>query len=286
MVEENRAQKPLILLITDSSYYPVFFRHHLIDYQTSVRPSSFPLEEIEKITPDYIVIDDQKLKDSILSICLKIREQKSFHHIPLLVISGNLKKPYIKQLIELGVNGVIQEPLDASDLIFQIARAEQYNKVEERLDSIAFSIIEHSSSADLRQRPLLNKNLLEPIYKTIKEKKPLSLLAVAIEFSDSHEFTERQITETIRRVINESSPLLSLGGGKYLLILDQTGLEDATFIAETLRDVIDHTMHITIAIGISSQKKPPYANIHDMIFDAKKALLEAQKKGTSIEIST
>ncbi len=285
MVEENRPQNPLILLITDSSYYPVFFRHHLIDYQTSVIPSSFTIKEIEKISPNYIVIDDQNLKDSILTICLKIGEQKSFHHIPLLVISGNLKKPYLKQLTELGVNGVIQEPLNASDLITQITSAKQYNKVEEKLDSIAFSIIEHSSSADLRQRPLLNKNLLDPIYKTIKEKKTLSLLAVAIEYSDRHEFTERQITETIKRVIKESSPLLSLGGGKYLLVLDQTGLKEATFIAETLRDVIDHTMHITIAIGISSQKKPPYANIHDMIFDAKKALLNAQKKGTSIEIS-
>ena len=126
---------------------------------------------------------------------------------------------------------------------------------------------------------------MDPIYKSLRERKPLSLLAVAIEFNDQHEFTEKQVTETIRRVIHQSHPLFSLGMGKYLLILNETPKLDAIFIGETLRDVITHTMHITVAIGISSQKKPPYANIHDMIRDAKNALLDAQKKGISIEIS-
>ncbi len=285
MVKENYDQNPLILLVTDSAYYPVFFRHYLIGFQISILPSSTSLDEIEKFRPDYLVIDDEKVRESILTICIKIRERKNFHHIPLLIISKNLKKPYLKHLIELGANGIIQEPLDKDDLIAHITKAKEYNQLEERLDTIGHTIAEHASESDLSQKPLFNKNLLDPIYKTLKEKKPLSLLAVAIEHSDSHEFTERQITETIRRILKESSPLLSLGAGKYLLILDQIALPEAVFIAETLRDVIIHTMHIGITIGISSQKKPPYANIHDMIFDAKNALIDAQKKGTFIEIS-
>ncbi len=286
MVAEIEGQKPVILLITDSSYYPIYFRHHLLEFETVVRPSETSISEMEKTKPNIIIIDDSQFADSLITICLKVRQQKNFHRTPLLVISGNLKIPYLKKLTEVGVNGIIQEPLDKEDLIHQIKNASHYNSIEDKIDVISLSITPCFSDNDLRLRPLLNKNLLDPIYKTLKEKRPISLLAVAVEFNDKHEFTERHVTETIRRVIKKSHPLFSLGMGKYLLILDQTPKQDAVFIAETLRDVIIHTMHITISIGISSQKKPPYANIHDMIKDAKNALLDAQKKGTTIEIST
>ena len=282
---EKGNQKLVILLVTDSAYYPIYFRHHLLEFEIVTRRSESTISEMEKTKPNILIIDDEKLTDSLLKICRDIRKGKSFHHTPLFVISRNLKIPYLNKLKVAGVNGIIQEPIVPEELGMQIKNASHQNTIDEKIDAVSQNITNMSLASDLRLRPFLNKNLLDPIYKSLRERKPLSLLAVAIEFNDQHEFTEKQVTETIRRVIHQSHPLFSLGMGKYLLILNETPKLDAIFIGETLRDVITHTMHITVAIGISSQKKPPYANIHDMIRDAKNALLDAQKKGISIEIS-
>ena len=274
-------KKEVMLLVTDSPLYPVFFRHHLTEFETSVMPPPFSLEEAKKRNPQLIILDDQKMREAILTVCAYLKTQKEFHHIPLLVISGNLKIAYLDQLLQAGANGVIREPLDPADLQNTIAQATKYKKAL----AAAFQQVQEPSTAnDLRLKSLLNINALEPIYKTLQEKKPLSFLAIAIEYSDAHEFTDRHITETMRRVVKESDPILSLGHGKYVIILDQTGKSEALFIAETLYDAITHTMHIKMNIGISSQKKPPYVNIHDMIGDAKKALILAEQKGTAIEI--
>ncbi len=284
MIEEKSTQKPLIALITNSSYYKIFFEHYFAEFCLSNLEPLFGYEELEKISPDYIIIDDQSVKDSILEICKNIRKRKRLQFIPLFVISGNLKKPYTKQLIDMGVNHVIQEPLDPTDLLKELKNALSYKNSEKKLDMLGGGITDYSTTTDLRLKSLLNKNSLEPIYKTIHEGGAISLLAVAIEFNDSHEFTEQQITQVIKKVFSEQTPLFPLGRGKYLIILNQTKRAGALFIAETLRDVVTHTLQISIAIGICSQKKPPYANIHDMLKCAKIALEEALKKGTTIEI--
>lgn len=268
-----------LLLITDSSFYPIFFRHHLTDYQIVV---VHPDACMDGVKPNFIVIDDQRVKHSILDLCSHLRN--AFHNVPILVITAQLKKSYATELTNVGVNGFIREPLEKGDLFEQLEKAKHYRVLEEKMDVLADTISEHSTSLDLRQKIVLNKNLLDPIYETLKRQKPLSLIALAVDDSDTHEFTDKHITETIKRIIEKKDPLFSLGHGKYLLILDHTPLREAIFIAETLKDVITHTMHIAVSMGIASQKKPPYANIHDMIGDAKKALLEAQKRGTIIEI--
>jgi CheY-like chemotaxis protein len=284
MVAEKTTQKPLILLITRSSYYSIFFEHHLRDFHISIMEYLLDYDVIEKIKPDYIVIDDQEFKDSISEICRNLRTRKSLQFIPLLVISGNLKMNYSKQLIDAGANHIIQEPLQEKELLEELKVALTYKKSEEKLDRLSHGITDYSTTTDLRLRSLLNKNSLEPIYKTIREKKPISLLAVAVEYSEKHEFTEQQITQVIKKVFIDNSPIFPLGSGKYLIILDRTAKEAALFLAETLRDVIMNTLRISIAIGICSQKKPPYANIHDMLKNAKKALEAAQTKGTIIEV--
>ncbi len=284
MHSEKTGQKKVILLITESPYYPVFFRHHLTNFLISTLPKKTPIEEMEKINPDFIVVDDKELKESIFAICKEIKQRKRLENTPLLVISGALKTEYLQKLIEIGVSQILQEPLDPPALICELEESLRTQRASQKLGNLGRQISDFPSASDIRLRPFFSKNLLAPIIESIKNKKSLSLLAIDVEYNDIHEFTERQITVTIKKVIPNKAPLISLGKGKYLAFLDGANLEEAKFLAETIRDVITNTMHILIAIGISSQKKPAYANIQEMILDAKKALLTAQKKGTSIEI--
>lgn len=283
MVKENHAT---LLLITNSTYYPIFFRHYLPNYYTAVSSASFTFEDLELIKPTCIIIDDQPFKETIFELCIQLRKRKAFQHTPLLIITGKLKRVYIQRLAGAGVNGFIREPLEEQDLVERIQDAEKFQNLGKKLGGVADTALHTPSPQTLgstMQKLFLDKGHLEPFYATIKAGKPISLLAISVEYSDKHEFTEQQITQIIKCVINPVDLLIPLSHGKYVLILNHTPPKEALFIAETLRDVIVHTLHISITIGIASQKKPPYANIHDMIFDAKKALLTAEQKGVSIE---
>ncbi len=284
MNNEKTPTKKVILLITKSPYYPIFFKHHLANFFISTLPQAASFDEMEKVEPDFIVLDDQEIKESIFLICKEIKKRKRLENTPLLVISGTLKNEYLQKLIEIGVSQILQEPLDPPTLIRELEESLLALKANQKLGKLGRQISDFPSPVDMRLRPFFIKNLLTPITESIKNKKSLSLLAIDVEYNEIHEFTERQITLTIKRVVPKETPLLSLGKGKYLAFLNDANLESARFLAETLRAVITNTMHILITIGISSQKKPPYANIGEMIQDAKKALLEAQQKGTSIEI--
>jgi GGDEF domain-containing protein len=200
------------------------------------------------------------------------------------VISGVLKTQYLEKLSQTGVNQIIQEPIDPASLKNDLEELILTCKSEEKLNDLTHKIGDFPSAADIRLRPFFSKNLLAPILLSIKEGKKLSLLAIDIEYNETHEYTERDLTKIIKKIFPEIHPLISLGRGKYLIFLNQMDIQDAKFLGETLRDVITHTLQIGIKIGISSQKKPPYANIREMILAAKMALLEAQKKGTTIEI--
>lgn len=284
MNKEKESSKKVILLISNSPYYPVFFKHYFPNFLICTLPSNSEYIKIEKTEPDLIIIDDQDYKESIFLLCSDLKKRPKFTLTPLVVISAVLKTQYLEKLSQIGVSEIIQEPLNPEALAKQFEELLLTSKSDEKLKNLKYKITDLPSAADIRLRPFFNKNLLAPVMLSLKEKKRVSVLAIDIEYNEVHEYTERHITEVIKKVFPENHPLISLGKGKYILFLNETPVEEAYFLGETLRDVVTNTLHIGIKIGICSQKKPPYANIREMILAAKMALLEAQKKRTSIEI--
>ena len=277
-------QKPVVLLVSQQLSAIAWVRRALGSsvYLLEADDLDEALGFLTQTTVDVTIIDGSLEKP--FEISSEIKQKLLKRTAPILLITGKLKRAYIQRLAAAGANGFIREPLEEQDLIERIQEAEKFQTLGKKLEEVADTALHTpSKTGDITQKLFLDKSLLEPFYATIKMGKPISLLAIAIEYSDKHEFTEQQITQIINRIINPSDLLIPLSHGKYALILNHTQPKEALFLAETLRDVITHTLHISIAIGITSQKKPPYANIHDMIFDAKKALLTAEQKGISIE---
>lgn len=284
MNNEKEHLKKALLLLTDSAYYPIFFKLHFPNFLICTLPTNSEILKIEKTEPDAIIIDDKTCKESIFTLCNELKNAPKLKQKPLLVISNALKTHYLETLSEKGVHQIIQEPIDAKLLKIDIEKLFHPSSIEMKLNYLSSKITDFPEAEDIRLRPFFNKNLLAPFMIALNEKKRASILAIDIDYNEIHEYTERDLTKVIKKVFPKNTPLISLGRGKYLIFLNDANLETAYFLGETLRDVVINTLHIGIKIGITSQKKPPYANIREMILAAKMALLEAQKKGTSLEI--
>lgn len=283
-----------IILISDMTFYPIFFHQKLSDlyHIYSLSAKEFKVEEIENIPANLIIIDDAEIKDHIVNLCLELRQRKEFHTVPIIIISGDLKKSYINRLVGAGANDFFREPLEEEEIIPKLRNVEHYQEIERKMDSLAGTATKlNSESSDLRKHLMIDRHLFDPICQSVKEGGYVTLLLCAVdqEFALDDHLVE-ETTRLIKQSIRTKDLVISLGKGKYLVAFNNTPLKSGFPLAETIRDSVSSNqfekdgtkIQLTISIGVASQKKPPYKDFSAMIADAKKALTKAKEVSDTI----
>ncbi|MDN3505519.1 MAG: diguanylate cyclase [Rhabdochlamydiaceae bacterium] len=266
---------PLVLVFARASLHVQFLRNCLGSNHDIVE-SSTPqacLEMLNNLSVDFLIFDEKLVKGEVELFLTEVTSSTGYDRLPIIMISRNLKKQYFRDLNEVGLSGMLREPLDETEVFITLKKCDRRHQMEAKISMIATRIPKqsHNPEIEFKHRFLLNDKASKKIKSTLEKKQSLSLLMMEIDqFHVTTNGYEDSITEELLDTIEEKLTmelrpqdiLIPLGGGKFMIILPKTSKTAARILAETVQSTIEleafsldgEYFHLTVSMGIASRK--------------------------------
>lgn len=242
---------PVVLVVSDKPATKVFIRRalHSNYYVLEVSNGLEALDTLKRTKIEVVIIQDHLPYLSIQEFCMQTRTLPMSEDLSILVISGNLKKSYMKELMTAGATDFLREPLDQEDLFKRIEYASKTKQVEKKIGPLAKSI---PTLALNKQRKKLGDlkvserdKVLKEISKALETKESISLLMLDFDHIDTiKERWGKPILEDLFSLVQShlttklrAQDLVFLAEeGRFLIILPKTSKTAATLIAEDIQE--------------------------------------------------
>ena len=126
----------LLLVITTSPVTRSFFAR-IEDYSPIFATSEADaLESLTRSEVSCIVLDEKNAGLDPFALCVKIRALPEHAHTPLVVITGHLKKSFIRSLLKAGATDFLTEPLTSEEFHLRMDVATKKEKTEAKMKKI------------------------------------------------------------------------------------------------------------------------------------------------------
>ena len=172
---------------------------------------------------------------------------------------------------------------------------EYYKDVEEHLSNLAI----HDGLTGIYNRRYFDETLAREWKRTMREKAPLSLIMLDIDYFKKYNDTYghqagdeclRQVATTISGALRRPADMAArYGGEEFVVVLPNLKLEDSAKFGETIRAKIealkmehkqsDANPFITVSLGIASVVPNSISSYEELVGAADKALYSAKNKG-------
>ncbi len=172
---------------------------------------------------------------------------------------------------------------------------EYYKDVEEHLSNLAI----HDGLTGIYNRRYFDETLAREWKRTMREKAPLSLIMLDIDYFKKYNDTYghqagdeclRQVATTISGALRRPADMAArYGGEEFVVVLPNLKLEDSAKFGETIRAKIealkmehkqsDANPCITVSLGIASVVPSSISSYEELVGAADKALYSAKNKG-------
>jgi PleD family two-component response regulator len=237
---------PVIVLYSKSGSARVFLKKLFQENYFLIEVSSTK-EALEKIatTKTFAVIFDEKTKIDLHQICKEIRKLPESEEITILIISNNLKKSFMKDLIKSGASDFIREPLEETQVLETLERAKKTKSLEKKITPIASSlsqsILAGAQTSLCKTRISIHDSVIKQIIKTLEAKKHLCLILISLSHIDKVQ--ERwgsealndlniKVKERLIGFLRAQDLLFSISSSIYLILLPSTSKLAAEITAE------------------------------------------------------
>ena len=170
-----------------------------------------------------------------------------------------------------------------------------YKDVEEHLSNLAV----HDGLTGIYNRRYFDETLAREWKRTMREKAPLSLIMLDIDYFKKYNDTYghqagdeclRQVATTISGALRRPADMAArYGGEEFVVVLPNLKLEDSAKFGETIRAKIealkmehkqsDANPFITVSLGIASVVPSSISSYEELVGAADKALYSAKNKG-------
>ena len=266
---------PLVLVFARASLHVQFLRDCLKSSYDIVEATHMDacLEMLANMKVDFLIFDEKIAGDQLEPFLEKVHQLNEYEKLPVLMITRSLKKAFVNQMREKGVLAFIREPLDEQEILSSLRKCDPKAQMEQKVSNMSLRIpnVSFDPELDFKTRYLLNDQASAKIKMILKEKETLSLLMLELE--DFHEMMKttspqiasdalNQVDTKIEETIRPQDMMLSLGGGKYMIILPKTSNAAAMVMAEDLQNGIemmpiklgDTFAHMRLLIGVANRK--------------------------------
>ena len=172
---------------------------------------------------------------------------------------------------------------------------EYYKDVEEHLSNLAI----HDGLTGIYNRRYFDETLAREWKRTMREKAPLSLIMLDIDYFKKYNDTYghqagdeclRQVATTISGALRRPADMAArYGGEEFVVVLPNFKLENSAKFGETIRAKIealkmehkqsDANPFITVSLGIASVVPSSISSYEELVGAADKALYSAKNKG-------
>ncbi len=208
-----------------------------------------------------------------LRLCSQLRSAENTRRIPILVLVDEGDTTQLVKAMELGATDYISRPIDRNELLAraksQIRQKRYANRLRQNMQkSVEMAMTD--AVTGLYNRHFLSTHLDNIMSKSNDSRKKVSLLMMDLDkfklVNDTygHAAGDEVLKEFARRISNDIRNIdlaARFGGEEFVIVMPETNLEYAYFVAERLRMSIanepfeisssEEPIKVTVSIGIA-----------------------------------
>lgn len=287
-------EKSLILIVEDSAINGRFCESLLRKngFETEIcTDGESALEFLSKNIPDLILLDIIMPGIDGYQFSESIKVNPRLKDTPVIFLSAMNDEDSIIQGFKSGGVDFITKPFRTQELLARTRTHVELKKAKEKLLQMAIT----DELTGLANRRYFMERLNSEFDRTKRYESKYSLLMIDIDLFKSindnygHRAGDRALQEAsavMKRSLRTSDTIGRVGGEEFSVILPETELKAALFIAERLRKRVEETsiihnsgeISLTVSIGIS-QSQTGDQSIDDIIVRADTAMYNAKRKG-------
>ncbi len=252
-----------------------------------------------------------------IEACRRIRSVERFRDIPIIMVTVRDEVKSLKTALESGAVDYISKPVDKIELQARVRsglrlkhemdyRKSREHELEER-NRMLESLSMLDALTGIGNRRYFDDFVNKEWKRSTRDSLPVSMIMLDIDhfkaFNDTYghqrgdeclKQVARQLSDTLKRPGDFAA---RYGGEEFAVVLPNTDIKGAVFIAETLRSTIealkithaasDTAKWVTVSLGVGSLIPNRHSKPEQLIALADQALYDAKRKGRNrVETST
>ena len=258
------------------------------------------LHRIKAWKPHLILLDVNMPGISGIELIPRIRAISEQDYVSIVLVSGALTIEEVNKGLGSGADDYLTKPFRSQELLSRVRMMLKFKELQDSLRRANERIEELNSTDDLTGllsfRSLYRRGE-EEIVRSRRFKKPVSALIVNLDkFSKINQdygfqFGTQLLQEVGRRLkqcIRNIDMVARIGADEFFVLLVETDLAGAEFVAERVRDAVQaepfksekHSAPLSACIGVAGiSAEQPEAKMSDLIHSASEALRSAKVAG-------
>ena len=292
----NTEPMPMVLIVDDSPTNVTILAEVLKNlYRIKVASNGMDALEIaHRELPDLILLDVMMPEMNGYEVCRQLKRSTCTRNITVIFITAKNTSDDEEEGLNLGAVDYIIKPFVIPIVKARIRIHLNIKCQADLLESL--SLLDNVTHISNRLR--FNESLVTEWKRTIRNKKPLSLLIIGIdhfkEYNEHYGYgtgdlcLKRIAKELTRNLSRPADFIARYSGNKFAVMLPDTDEKGALHVAERLRQsveklAIEHAASetqamVTVSIGIATQVKVPDYFLPKMLNDAADNALKMAKQ--------
>jgi diguanylate cyclase (GGDEF)-like protein len=227
-----------------------------------------------------------------VDVCRFVREHVKDRYVYIVMLTGKSETEHIVQAINAGADDFISKPFNVDELQVRVRAGRRIAELEQKLR------IKASNDA---LTGLYNRGAIIEILEKELVRHQRNQHAFSIVFGDIDHFKSIndnyghlggdavlcEVAQRISRVLRSYDALGRYGGEELLVVLPGCEANEATEIAERIRQAVCHqpvasdygTIPVSISLGIAVMEQGQNTSFNALIHQADAALYQAKEKG-------
>ncbi len=264
-------EPPLLLLVTENGSVKSWFKNQLNERYNLITADNRnrALTEALVSSLDFIIVDSQLEDTNPIDLCRELRNVNTT--VPLILITGRLKKQYRKEAAKAGVTDFLNTDLNAEELQTRLAQGKKATQIRHKIGGLSSSIpipkIDPSHDY-LKNKIILTDEVVLLLAQAKKEKKPLPILVIALDQFPEIEKKKGaayggmvldQLKGRIKPFLPSASALILAPEGQIIVFLTLARPEEAHVTAKELQHhieeepfvIAEEPLHLTVSIALN-----------------------------------
>ncbi len=238
----------------------------------------------------------------------EIRKQED-DWVPIIFLSGRTDPDDIAAGIEAGGDDYLTKPVDETILAAKMSAMKRIAAMRHRLISVSHELekandeLQKLANADgltgLANRRIIDEYLEKETARSIRSEHPIAVIMIDIDnfklYNDNYghlagDSCLKKVSKVLKNTVRRPEDLVGrYGGEEFCVILPNTDLNGATFVAERIRTEVEEVKipHarsstgsvVTLSIGVASRVPGSKSTATQLLSDADKALYKAKTAG-------
>lgn len=264
--------------------------------------SGSALHRLRAWKPHLVLLSFKTIKTSDFDLISRFRSLTAEDYTGIIIISENISLEEMKKCVELGADDFQSKPFREQDLIARIRCILRLKEIQDSLKRANHRIDELSSTDDLtglmNMRSAYRKGE-EEIVRSKRFRKPISSLLLNLDsfsqINQAYGFVAgshilQEVANRIRQCIRSIDLIARVGADEFFILLSDTDLASAEFMAERVRDSIQaepfrndkQFIKLTATIGVAGlTHDQTNQRMSDLLHFSTEALRSAKANGNN-----